>query len=114
MKNDNFFEAVLSEASTAAAVAIDKYLETNPHWYPCGFAWVNVPDGRSAFAKYLKRKNIGSKNYSSSGVRISLYKAVNHPEIHSQSMNLKYAAAVAYVEVLNKYNLNSYADSRID
>ncbi len=72
----------------------------------CGFAWVNIHPARGAFVTYLKSRNVGDKNYNGGyGIWINEF---------GQSVDRKYAFAQAFAEVLNKYGINAYGQSRLD
>ena len=73
----------------------------------CGFAWINVRPGNSAFAKYLKTNGLGRKDDYYKGVTISV-------RDYNQSMQRKEAYAEAFAEVLNKSGINALAMSRMD
>jgi predicted nucleic acid-binding Zn finger protein len=74
---------------------------------PCGFAWVVVKPGTSAFARWLVKKGYASKHYYG-GVSIWV-------SDFNQSMERKYAYAAAFAEVLRQGGIeNCYADSRMD
>lgn len=74
---------------------------------PCGFAWVVVKPGTSAFAKWLMKNGKARKHYYGG---VSLWVGE-----FNQSMERKYAYAAAFAEVLRKNGIeNCYADSRMD
>ena len=72
----------------------------------CGFAWVIVKDGRSSFARWLKKENHGRKHYYG-GTCIS-------PRGFGQSMERKEAWANAFADVLKLHGIDCYVDSRMD
>lgn len=76
----------------------------------CGFAWVNVGDGRSAWAKWVKANKGGYNDYYG-GVSVwsSKFSADS-----GQSVDRKSAGCEAAVEVFRKYGLSAYASSRLD
>lgn len=76
----------------------------------CGFAWINVGDGRSSFAKWLKANNKGRKDYYG-GYQIwsSRFSADN-----GQSVDRKAAGCAAAAKVFEKYGLKAYVGSRLD
>ena len=79
-------------------------------WYvpqgPCGFAWVTVRPGNSAFANWLKKQGYASKAYGG-GVQywVSQY---------GQSHELKSAFAYAASQVLTEAGVKASAGSRLD
>jgi hypothetical protein len=72
----------------------------------CGFAWVHVTDRK--FANYLKKENIGHKNYRKGwDVWMGRY-------CQTQSMETLQAGASAMSRVFNEAGIECYADSRMD
>jgi hypothetical protein len=73
----------------------------------CGFAWVHIPDGKSSFARWCVKSQIGHKSYRG-GVDISA-------RTGDQSMQRNEAYAVAYAQSLRTtLCVEAHADSRID
>lgn len=80
-------------------------------WYVsegvCGFAWVKVTPGTSAFAKWLVKNKIARKAYNG-GVDIWI-------SWFNQSMERKTAMAEAMAKVFrDELGINAYGDSRMD
>jgi len=73
----------------------------------CGFAWVNVRDGRKPFTKWLVKKGYGRKDDYYKGVTVWV-------RAGNQSMQKKEAYARAMAGVFSKYGIDCYADSRMD
>ena len=72
----------------------------------CGFAWINV-SGREPFGKYCMKIKMAIKGYPK-GIQISCRE-------FGQSMQRKYAYAIAFAKVLNEnYGIKAYATQRID
>jgi hypothetical protein len=72
----------------------------------CGFAWVKIYPARGAFVNYLKSRNIGDKSYNGGyDIWVSEF---------GQSVDRKNAFAQAFAEVLKKYGINAYGQSRLD
>lgn len=72
----------------------------------CGFAWVNISPARGAFVNYLKARGIGGKSYYGGyDVWVNEF---------GQSVDRKAAFAGAFAQVLNKYGINAYGQSRLD
>lgn len=85
--------------------------ETPKAWYvsegACGFAWVNVRPGTSAFAKWLVANKVARKAYEG-GVQIWVSE-------FNQSMARKEAYAEAMAAVFrNELGVKAYAGSRMD
>lgn len=74
---------------------------------PCGFAWVNVKPGNSAFAKWLVKTGRARKDTYYGGVTIWISE-------YGQSMEAKYAHAAAMVKELTAEGIRCYAASRMD
>lgn len=76
----------------------------------CGFAWVNVGDGRSSFARWLKENGYANKDYYG-GYQIwsSRFGGEN-----GQSVERKEAGCEAAAEVFRSYGLKAYVSSRLD
>lgn len=73
----------------------------------CGFAWVNVKPGNSAFAKWLKAKGVARPDSYYGGVTIWVKE-------FGQSMELKEAYAYAMAKVMSEAGFKAYANSRMD
>jgi hypothetical protein len=73
----------------------------------CGFAWVNVKPGNSAFARYLKETNVARKDSYYGGVTVW----VSH---FNQSYERKMAYARAFAGVLQQHGINAHAMGRLD
>lgn len=106
------------EAAVPAAMVVyeseglsDKLAEGGHAWYEsegaCGFAWVKVRPGNSAFVRYLKKEGIVRGKAYSGGVDIWIRE-------FDQSMERKAAAAGAMAKVLSEAGIRAYADSRMD
>jgi hypothetical protein len=73
----------------------------------CGFAWIKIGDGRSAFARWLKKTDRAGDAYPR-GVSIWVSE-------FGQSMQRKEAYARAFANVLQEAGIkNVYAQSRMD
>lgn len=96
------------EASAAAYRAAIKAESEITTWYPCGFAWVRIRPARGAFVNWLKANDIGSAAY---GGGYQIWNPSGNP---TQSMEIKLAGAQAYAEVLRRYGVEAYAESRMD
>ena len=74
---------------------------------PCGFAWINIKPGNSAFANWLKTEGIARKDHYYGGVTIWIRK-------YGQSVQLKEKYATAAAQVLSNEGVQAYASSRLD
>ena len=83
---------------------------SKPHYIepegPCGFAWIVVRPATSAFARYLRAKQLARPAYGG-GLQIWVSE-------YNQSMERKEAHAEAYAAVLRDAGINAYAQSRMD
>lgn len=73
----------------------------------CGFAWVNVKPGNSAFAKWLKANDYGRTDSYYGGVTVWVREG-------DQSYELKRAYAGAFAKVLTENGIRAYSDGRLD
>lgn len=73
----------------------------------CGFAWVNVKPGNSAFAKYLVKSGRAHSDSYYGGITIWV-------SDYNQSMQRKEAYAHAFAKVLSDAGIRAYASSRMD
>lgn len=71
----------------------------------CGFAWVHFK-GNTAFGRYMKKIGKADNDYPT-GLSVWVHQ-------FGQSMQKKEAYARAYAEVLRKYGIEAYANSRLD
>lgn len=124
------FETVLNEAITAAAVAASNYQEKYGDNSACGFAWVEIADGRSPFVKWCKGKikEIAKEAVGEREKRIAEQQAErlygskhskywtfwNPSKNYSQSVNILEAGADAFAKVLQKHGIECYSMSRLD
>lgn len=83
------FERYLEKAQEAGRQAVRE----NPaqSWFPCGFAWVEVP-GNTSFGRWLKKTGNGRKGYPK-GIHIWISE-------HGQSYTDKMTHASAMAESL--------------
>lgn len=94
------------------AMPVPMVVKSGNYEYPpvmdgvCGFAWVNI-DGRSGFAKWLKKKGIVRNRSYYGGFDIWIGE-------FNQSMTRKEAMASAMAEVFKSYRIKAYSMSRMD
>lgn len=72
----------------------------------CGFAWVTIKPGTHPFAKWLKQRGYAHKGYYG-GVEISIQE-------YNQSVERKYAHAVAMASYLRDNGIEATAHERLD
>lgn len=103
------FNQIWNEATWAAQEAADNSgIPTDS--YPCGFAWIKVPN-RGKFAKFLLENNIARKSHDS-GLTIWYTKVYNYRG--SQNMDRHLEAVEAASDVLRKYGIVAESDSIFD
>jgi len=104
---------IIRQAEAAAQKAVADMVERckgMPYGEPayCGFAWVEIPDGRSALVREMKRLGIGQKHWRKGWM-------VWGPGKHGgQSMDIHEAGASAFAKVLQDAGFNAYSASRAD
>lgn len=101
-------EQIHAEAYAAATAAAKAFHEKYGEPFYCGFAWVKIRPARGPFVAYLKKIGVGDKAWNGG------YDIWNPSGDHTQSMDIKEAGAQAYAQVLRKYNINAYMQSRAD
>lgn len=77
----------------------------------CGFAWVIVRPGTSAFARWLAKHGYGRAAY---GGGISVWSSAILPGDYGQSYERKLAGCEAAAEVWRTAGIRAYADGRLD
>lgn len=102
------FRAIYEEAVESAKKAEQEFFEKHGEPLYCGFAWVDIPDGRSPFVSWCKKVGVGDKHWKKG------WSIWNPAGNHTQSMDIKEAGAEAFAEVLNNYNINCHWASRAD
>tara|TARA_R110000823_G_scaffold138073_1_gene267483 strand:+ start:563 stop:925 length:363 start_codon:yes stop_codon:yes gene_type:complete len=112
------FDAMFDAAYAAGQEAVNKALKPDPMYVtdgkqvwtvndgPCGFSWVNVRNGRSAFAKYLKEFRKCHKSYQGGvDIWVSDYnQSIHYKEIHAAAMSAK----------LQTFGIAAFSYSRMD
>lgn len=73
----------------------------------CGFAWVVIKPANSAFCKYLRSINVGSKRIYEPGYMIWISQ-------YQQSVQKKETYAYAFAKVLQDAGIKATAGSRLD
>lgn len=95
------------EGSTPRPMIVSGYEDDPIMDGACGFAWVNVKPGTSAFAKWLKKKEYGRTDSYYGGVTIWISE-------HNQSVDRKSKHAAALASVLTEAGFNANPNSRLD
>jgi hypothetical protein len=110
--------AVKTEMTVAAVEAAHKYFQERlggQDKYACGFAWVTVfPEHKgNTKAGKAERKLLEDMGFRKDWTG-KAYQLWNPSKHGCQNVDTKEAGAVAAAEVLRKYGLKAYADSRLD
>ena len=95
-----------------SAVGLSNRIDTTQPIYivddgACGFAWVNVKPGNSAFAKWLVKNGHARKDSYYGGVTVWVTEG-------GQSIGKKEAYANVFARVLTDAGIRAYAASRLD
>ena len=102
------FQAIYTEALNAARMDEQKFLEEYGEPMYCGFAGVDIPDGRSPFVNWCRKNNIGRKHWQKGW-------CIWNPTGNStQSMDLKEVAVQSFVDVLRHHGIDAWMGSRAD
>ncbi len=107
---------IFAEAKASAESAVDELVEKvgEEKLLYCGFANVLIRPARGEFVKWLKSNDIGDNGYGG-GYRIPWHKiSEGHPNSYTQSMDIKETGCDAFADVLEKYGLKAYMQSRAD
>jgi hypothetical protein len=103
------FKAIVNEAFDYACVATKEWIERNPNCvYPCGFSNVVIRPARGPLITYMKKNDIGCKNYSGGWL------IWNPSGNATQSMYAKEVGAVAFASVLRKHGFGCSVQTRLD
>ena len=96
-------ESHLNQADDSSPVVKQYYVPEGL----CGFAWVNVSPATQPFARWLKKTGIVDSKAYYGGYDLWCWSG-------GQSIERKEAWAKAVQDVLNKYGIKCYANSRLD
>lgn len=121
------YAAIFKEATEAAEKAIADEVAREPEnqWsFDCGFAWVIVEDGRHPFINWCKAqiKELGGENGPRRG-EARVFGSKHYKKgwqfwepghFAGQSVRIHEKGARAFADVLKKYDIPAYADSRLD
>ena len=102
------YQEIYNEALEAAKQAEKAYMEKYGEPLYCGFAWVDIPSGRSPFVNWCRKNNVGSKHWKKG------WSIWNPAGNGTQSMDIKEQGAHAFAEVLVKHGIPAYMGSRAD
>ena len=100
---------VIERANAAAKKAADEtFHQMGGDRGCCGFAWVEIPDGRSQAVRFMRKNGIGKKHWRKGWL---VWSPANAPV---QSVDVHAAGARAYAKVLQDAGVEAYACSRLD
>ena len=105
-------ETILNEARQAAQAASLGFFKEQlggKDNYPCGFAWVEIYGVKGNTKLGRKLKELGAHPNYGGGLRLS-----NPGGVNVQNVDVKEAGATAAANVLTKYGLRAYSNSRLD
>lgn len=100
-------EAIHLRAQLAGKAKVIELEDAGTHWYPCGFASVNIKPARGKFVAFCKQHGIGRPNSYHGGYDISVRDG-------GQSLTLKEAYANEYARVLAENGINATVRTMID
>jgi hypothetical protein len=102
---------IVGESKGFVGAAANKIDYAKPTYYVasgvCGFAWVVIENGRSGYARWVKKnvKNSHKNYYGGWAVWVNEF---------GQSMEQKEAYADAYAKVLKEHGIEAMPQSRMD
>jgi len=102
------YKAIYEQASQAGQQAEADFIAKHGEPFYCGFAWVEIPNGRSPFVNWAKKNDVGSKHYQKG------WQVWNPTKTFSQSMDVREAGATAFAKVLRDNGIEAYMVSRAD
>ena len=100
--------AVYAEAAEAGIKASRDFQDKYGDRDACGFAWVVIRPARGPQVTFMKNHDIGSRSIEG-GWRI--WNPGNAP---TQAITIKEKGAQAFADVLERYGIKCFADSRMD
>lgn len=102
-------EEAEKEAKSAVAAMVAKCAHM-PYGEPayCGFAWVEIPDGRAPIVREMRKRGVGGKHWRKGWMIWSPAK------YSGQSMDIHAEGARAYAAVLRAHGVPADACSRAD
>ena len=107
-------QEIFAEAKASSDSAVDEFVEKHGEPMYCGFANVLIRPARGPFIKWLKSNDIGS-NGVYGGWRVPWHKiSEGHKNSYTQSMDIKETGCDAFADVLEKYGMKAYMQSRAD
>lgn len=102
------FNAIYQQALQSAENAEAEFLAQYGEPMYCGFAWVDISNGRDPFVNWCRKNNIGRKHWNKG------WTIWNPTGSMTQSMDLKEVACRAFAKVLRDNGIDAYMGSRAD
>jgi len=102
------FQAIYNEALFCSLLEQKTHLEQHGEDMYCGFAWVEIPNGRSPFVNWCRKNNIGRKHWQKGWC---IWNPTNNP---TQSMTVREVGAQAFADVLTAHGIDAWMGSRAD
>lgn len=106
-KNQDF-QAIYNQALAAGQQAEADYVAKVGEDDYCGFAWVEIPNGRSPFVSWCKKNGVGSKHWKKGW---QIYRCTGS---YSQCMNVLETGAQAFAKKLQEHGIEAWMSSRAD
>ena len=104
------YQAIYEEALESAKKAEKEFMDKYGEPLYCGFAWVEINNGRHPFVNFMKKHHADkiSKHWHKGAV------IWNPAGNFTQSMDIKEQGAMAFSDVLEKHGIPAYWSSRAD
>lgn len=107
-KQTQDFQAIYDQALAAGRKAEADWEQKHGEDNYCGFAWVEIPNGRSSFVNWCKKNNIGSKHWQKGW---QIWRCTGN---HTQCMNILEQGASAFAGVLKEHGIDAWWNCRAD
>jgi hypothetical protein len=107
-KQTQDFQAIYDQALAAGRKAEADWIEQHGEDNYCGFAWVEIPNGRSPFVNWCKKNSVGSKHWQKGW---QIWRCTGS---HTQCMNVLEQGASAFAGVLKEHGIDAWYNSRAD
>lgn len=102
------YQAIYEQAYSAACDAESEFMAKYGEPMYCGFAWVDISNGRDPFVNWCRKNNVGKKHWNKGWV------IWNPTGNLTQSMDIKETGARAFAKVLRDNGIDAYMGSRAD
>ena len=102
------FKLIYEQAVQAAQQAEADFIAQYGEPMYCGFAWVDISNGRDPFVNWARKNNVGKKHWNKG------WMIWNPTGNFTQSMDVKEAGSSAFAKVLRDNGIPAYMGSRAD